>query len=70
MKKQNELRRSFGGKTENFESKDEENNEKKHLKAYLKGYKMYRDGYRTIGNYEDGTAFRTPSWFDVKEIWS
>lgn len=34
----------FGGKIENFESREESNFEKKHLKAYLKGDMLFSFG--------------------------
>ena len=37
--------RSFLGKTEGFESKEERNFEKAHLKAYLRGAKIFYHGY-------------------------
>ncbi len=46
-KKKEELKRSFGGKTNNFLNKEEKDFEKKHLKAYLKGYKYFNCGFRT-----------------------
>jgi hypothetical protein len=38
-------KRQFGGKTENFNSKEERNREKKHLKAYLKGQRYFFHGF-------------------------
>lgn len=49
--------RSFGGKTEGFESREEAILEKKHLKAYLKGKKTFTYGV-------DSTPY------EVKEIWT
>lgn len=56
--------RAFGGKTDNFESKEERRFEQKHLKAYLKGNRLFRHGYikNTIG-------FKEPMFFKVLEIW-
>lgn len=62
MAKKAELRRSFGGKTENFTDKQERNFEHKHLKAYLKGHTRFRNGINPI--------LRTPNWYEVKEVWS
>ena len=44
-----ELQRSFGGilNTTGF-SKEQRNFEKKHLKAYLKGWKEFSFGFRTM----------------------
>lgn len=55
------LSRSFGGKTEGFESKGEQRFEQKHLKAYLKGYQRFRFGYLVNGEV---------AWYKVNEIWS
>jgi hypothetical protein len=49
--------RSFGGKTEGFDSHEEKMFEKKHLKAYLKGKKIFTYGV-------DATPY------EVKEIWT
>lgn len=60
--------RSFGGKTENFVDKQEQAFEQRHLKAYLKGKKMFQCGFKTI---EKGNLFRrVPAMFPVKEIWT
>ncbi len=59
-KEKEEPKRSFGGKTENFENKKEENLEKKHLRAYLKGFKRYITSW-TLG---------LPNYSPVKEIWT
>lgn len=42
-------RRRFLGKTKDFESKEERNFEKAHLKAYLKGKKFFNHGFEIIG---------------------
>lgn len=57
-----ELRRSFGGKTENFKDKAERAFEQKHLKAYIGGHKRFRHGY--------DPKSREPNWYMVKENWS
>lgn len=62
MEKQKELRRSFGGKTENFKDKTERAFEQRHLKAYLKGHKRFRMGFNSVT--------REPNWFEVNEVWS
>lgn len=54
-------RRKFLGKTEDFDSKEEEKYEKKHLQAYLKGKEIFRFGYRAI---KDG---REPAFYKVQE---
>jgi hypothetical protein len=59
-----ELRRSFGGKTENFTSPQERHFEDKHLRAYLKGWKRFQMGL------DPGVLAPTPLYFPVKEIWS
>jgi len=65
-----ESKRSFGGKLSVFETKAEQNHELKHLKAYLRRKKFFRDGYRSMGNPELGNEFRMPAWFEVQETWS
>lgn len=55
------LERSFGGKTENFKSKEEQRFEQKHLKAYLRGDKTFKYGFDKNGD---------PIFYKVKEIWS
>jgi hypothetical protein len=55
---QKELKRGFGGKIDNFESKAERAFEKKHLKAYLKGHKQFRHGHELDGK---------PKWFRVND---
>jgi hypothetical protein len=39
--------RKFLGKTENFESKEEQKQQRKHLTAYLRGDKSYKFGWYT-----------------------
>ena len=58
------LKRSFGGKINNFESKGEQEFEKRHLKAYLKGHKNFRCGFRTNSN-----GMREENVFNVIENW-
>ncbi len=41
--------------------------EKKHLKAYLKGKKRYRHGYEVIKDKATGFERKVPKWYDVKE---
>lgn len=69
--------RSFGGKLNGFESRDEAMKEKKHLKAYLKGKSFYRHGFKTVElkegeqiEVESGFNFRQPQIFKVEEIWT
>lgn len=57
--------RSFGGKTNGFVNKAEKNSETKHLRAYLKGKKYYRDGF-----YTNTLGEREPNFVLVKEIWN
>ncbi len=59
------LKRSFGGKINDFTSKGEQEFEKRHLKAYLKGHKKFRCGFIT-----NGLEQREPNWFDVIENWN
>lgn len=61
-------RRSFGGKLVDFTSRAEQNFEKKHLDAYLKGKKYFRYGFKTVESL--GKQFRIPAMFEVKESWS
>ena len=56
--------RHFGGKLDNFTSKEERTHEQKHLKAYLRGNKRFQNGYHT-----NSAGLREPSWFNVKEEW-
>lgn len=62
MKKENEKRRSFGGKIDNFENDVERNFEKKHLRAYLKGFQLFKFGLNAIT--------KRPNMVAVKEVWS
>ena len=57
-------RRNFGGKTEGFESKQEKHFEQRHLKAYLKGHKKFKFGFKTLKG-----GVRVPKTHDVKEVW-
>lgn len=57
-------RRSFGGKITGFKNKAERASETKHLKAYLKGKKQYKDGYITLPN-----GRRVENFQPVKENW-
>lgn len=58
-----EPRRYFGGKLTAFISRDEANLQKKHLRAYLRGYKEFVHGfYNTIMG-------RKPMTYKVQEIW-
>lgn len=57
----NASKRSFGGKLIGFESKGEEAYEKRHLKAYLKGKKVFRCGFDLRGE---------PNYFNVIENWN
>lgn len=59
------LKRSFGGKIDNFTSKGEQEFEKRHLKAYLKGVKKFRCGFTT-----NSLGQREPNWFNVIENWN
>lgn len=76
--------RSFGGKTSDFENRDEAMKEKKHLKAYLAGKKTYRHGFESVPFHVaiglkvevDGTEdlttqmVRRPKVYEVKENWT
>jgi len=64
--------RSFGGKLNGFENRDEAMKEKKHLKAYLAGKKAYRHGFETkkIELGEHSFDQRIPVIHEVKEIWT
>jgi len=52
--------RHFGGKTENFENKQEQRKEQKHLQAYKKGNDRFAFGKDLKGQ---------PIYFPVIEIW-
>ena len=76
--------RSFGGKTEGFESREEAIREKKHLKAYLQGKKYFTCGFESVPYHvalgiqveSDGSdeltqnTIRRPRMFEVKELWT
>jgi hypothetical protein len=76
--------RSFGGKTEGFESREEAIREKKHLKAYLKGKKFFYYGFESVPYHQalglkvemeasdnpDVELIRVPKRYEVKEIWT
>ncbi len=53
--------RKFLGRTEDFESKDQEAFEKAHLRAYLKGAQQFK--FRYTGD----DSFRQPAIFQVLE---
>lgn len=61
----NELRRSFGGKTEGFVDKEERAFEKAHLAAYLKGRTHFGYGY-----FYEKIGIRHPCLHKVQTIWS
>jgi hypothetical protein len=72
-----EYTRSFGGKVTGFESRDEAMREKKHLKAYLKGHKVYKHGWKTVLLDENEAVevmpsftMRQPNILEVNEIWT
>jgi len=76
--------RSFGGKTEGFESREEAIREKKHLKAYLAGKKYFTYGFEEVplhhalgnkvemesGEEYTGSTVRIPKKHKVNEIWT
>lgn len=61
------LVRKFLGKLDEFESKEEQKREAKHLKAYLKGDKFYFFGFREFTNPKTQTVGRVPNMFPVLE---
>lgn len=65
MRKQEEkiLSRSFEGKLDNFESKEERRFEQKHLKAYLKGWTQFTYGV----NVDKETGIKFPKYHEVKQ---
>lgn len=63
LKKDEVLVRRFGGKISGFKDNAEANFEKKHLKAYLKGDKYFRHGFK------DEDDIRVPAYHKVKEEW-
>lgn len=67
-----EYNRSFGGKLNSFENRDEAMKEKKHLKAYLAGKKYYRHGFetKTIEVGEHKFEQRIPVIHEVIENWT
>lgn len=65
MELEKEKTRKFGGKLSGFKNRSEANNEKKHLKAYLAGHKMFTDGFFT-----DMNGIRRRRIYPVLEIWS
>ena len=58
-----EPRRYFGGKLIDFESRDEANLQKKHVRSYLKGYEEFTHGFRNT------IMGRKPMTYKVQEIW-
>lgn len=54
--------RHFGGKIKDFVDKQERAFEKKHLRAYLRGDKLFQYGYR------EGRLVGEPAIFVVKEV--
>ena len=67
MKKQEEFKRQFGGKLDNFESKQERAFEQKHLHNYLRGNTRFKFGYKNIET--PYGVQRVPAWYAVKEEW-
>lgn len=65
MKTTNEKTRTFGGKINNFTDKNEQAFEKAHLKAYLKGHKMFFYGFFD----HPVTGQRIRAQHAVKEVW-
>ena len=65
--KTNKFTRRFLGKINNFKSKEEQQLEKKHLKAYIKGYERFRHGYRDIFNKLGELVGKEPKWHTVKQ---
>ena len=57
-------RRSFLGKLNGFESKDERNRETKHLKSYLKGYKYYTHGFETVNGKRERKYYEVQQAFN------
>ena len=60
--------RKFLGKLKDFSSKEEQRLENKHLKAYIKGQKYYKDGtYKDVFNPATGLYERLPNLIEVKQ---
>lgn len=60
--------RKFLGKVKDFSSDEERDLEQRHLKAYIKGRKYFRDGtYRDIRNPLTGLIERQPNLVEVKQ---
>jgi hypothetical protein len=57
--------RQFLGKLKDFEDKDEQRKENKHLKAYLKGLEKFTYGFETITD-EYGRVSHRPKVYNVK----
>lgn len=55
-------KRSFGGKIDNFIDKEERAFEKRHLRAYIKGWKRFQQGRNP--------ETKEPIYYDVIENWS
>lgn len=64
--KESKGRRSFGGKTDNFSDKQERAFEKAHLRAYLRGDKIFYLCFIT----HPVTGQRIRSEHQVKEVWT
>lgn len=76
--------RSFGGKTEGFESREEAIREKKHLNAYLKGKKYFNYGFESVPYHvalgikveteqtdnSNVEMLRVPKKYEVNEVWT
>lgn len=60
------LTRKFLGKIDGFRDKRERNFEKKHLRAYLKGHAIFRDG----STLDPNTGIRHPNMFKVQQEYS
>ena len=65
--KTNKFTRKFLGKLNNFESREEQQLEKKHLKAYIKGHTRFSHGYKDILNKLGELVGREPRWHTVKQ---
>lgn len=59
--------RKFLGKMKEFESDEEKKFEKKHLKAYLKGFEKFTYGYVHQRNPITGLMETVPAWHEVQQ---
>jgi hypothetical protein len=59
--------RTFEGKIDNFESKEEEVMQRKHLKAYLRGDTRFKNGKKTVTDMGTGKTYQEDNWLPVRQ---